>query len=219
MIDLSKYRVIDLSFELVPGEKKVDGRYIHGEPARGRPVEVQEFIAFNARMHFIQSQTHNGTHVEAPYKYSEEGADIASMPVESYLGEAVVCDFAHKGVGQAISPDDLANAGVKGGDIVLIRGRYPGGESLPYLTFESIDWLIDAGIKAIGMQNVDYSPPGTPYGRDDGDGRFLLAGIAYLDALTGLDQIRKPRVFFIGLPVRIRRVTASWTRAIVLEEI
>ena len=97
MIDLSKYRVIDLSFELVPGEKKVDGRYIHGEPARGRPVEVQEFIAFNARMHFIQSQTHNGTHVEAPYKYSDEGADIASMPVESYLGEAVVCDFAHKG--------------------------------------------------------------------------------------------------------------------------
>ncbi|SVE04463.1 uncharacterized protein METZ01_LOCUS457317, partial [marine metagenome] len=29
----------------------------------------------------------------------------------------------------------------------------------------------------------------------------------------------KPRVFFIGLPVKIKRVTASWTRAVVLEEI
>lgn len=48
---------------------------------------------------------------------------------------------------------------------------------------------------------------------------MLLAGVAYLDALFGLRQISKPRVFIMGLPVKIRRVTASWTRAIVLEEL
>jgi kynurenine formamidase len=47
---------------------------------------------------------------------------------------------------------------------------------------------------------------------------MLLAGIPILDAVTGLDQITKPRVFFIGLPIKMRRVTASWARAIVLEE-
>ena len=66
MIDLSKYRIIDLSHELVPGERKLDGRYLHGEPFYGRPVEVQEMMAYNARMHFIQSETHNGTHVSIP---------------------------------------------------------------------------------------------------------------------------------------------------------
>ena len=45
MIDLSKYRVIDLSYELLPGERKIDGRYLHGEPFVGRPIQVQEFIA------------------------------------------------------------------------------------------------------------------------------------------------------------------------------
>ena len=43
MIDLSKYRIIDLSLEIVPGERKIDGSYLHGEPRWGRPLEVQEF--------------------------------------------------------------------------------------------------------------------------------------------------------------------------------
>lgn len=55
MIDLSKYRIIDLSHEMVPGEQKIDGHYLHGEPFFGRSVEVQEFMAYGARMHFIQS--------------------------------------------------------------------------------------------------------------------------------------------------------------------
>ena len=53
MIDLTKSRIIDLSHEVVPGERKVDGRYLHGEPGHGRPVEVQEFMAYGARMHFF----------------------------------------------------------------------------------------------------------------------------------------------------------------------
>jgi arylformamidase len=217
VIDLSKYRIIDLSYELLPGERKMDGRYLHGEPFYGRPVEVQEMMAYNARMHHIQSETHNGTHVEAPYKYADHGADIASMPIESYIGEAVVCDFAHKGEGEAVTPEDLRKAGVGSGDIVLLRGGDQAEE--PYLSFDAIDWLIKTGIKSIGLEGVRHSPPGTPFGKEDGDGRLLLAGIAFLDALTGLHHITKQRVFLIALPVKMRRVTASWTRAIVLEEL
>ncbi|SVD28933.1 uncharacterized protein METZ01_LOCUS381787, partial [marine metagenome] len=36
MIDLSRYRIIDLSHELLPGERKQDGVYLHGEPFYGR---------------------------------------------------------------------------------------------------------------------------------------------------------------------------------------
>ena len=73
MIDLSKYRIIDLSHELFPSEQKADGRQRHGKPFHGeRPIDLQEFFhsGDGSRMHFIQSQTHNGTHVEAAYKYS-----------------------------------------------------------------------------------------------------------------------------------------------------
>lgn len=50
MIDLSQYRIIDLSHEMVPGERKTDGRYLHGEPFFGRSIEVQEFIALPLKM-------------------------------------------------------------------------------------------------------------------------------------------------------------------------
>ena len=216
MIDLSRYRLIDLSHELVPGERKQDGSYLHGEPFYGRSVEVQEFHAYNARMHFIQSQTHNGTHVEAPYKYDESGDDIADMPLESYIGEAIVCDLDYR-AGEEVTVNDLMGFGVKSNDIVLLRSSLK--ENQPYLGFEAVDWLINTKIKAFGSENVHHSPPGTEFGLHDSDGRLLLAGIPYLDALAGLQQITKPRVFFIGLPVKIKRVTASWIRAVVLEEI
>ena len=218
MIDLSKYRIIDLSVELLPGERKIDGRYLHGEPLWGRPVEVQEFIAYGARMHFIQSQTHSSTHVEAPYKYSETGADVGSMPVESYMGEAVACNFTHKKAGEAITPEELQRFGVKKGDIVLAWGSPELAGNPPYMTMETIDWFIETKIKMLGIEDMRYSPAGTPVGLGDGDAKLLLAGITMLDAPQGLNRIRKPRVFLIALPPKLRRITASWVRAIVLEE-
>ena len=120
MIDLSKYRVIDLSHDMIPGEQKIDGQYLHGEPFFGRGVEVQEFMAYGARMHFIQSQTHNGTHAEGAYKYLDEGPDMAGMPLEAFLGEAVVCDFSGKKSGEVVEPEDV-DAGVSG---EFLEGRW-----------------------------------------------------------------------------------------------
>ncbi len=219
MIDLRRYRIIDLSYELVPGERKMDGRYLHGEPLWGRPIEVQEFMAYGARMHFIQGQTHSGTHVEATYKYAEDGADAGAMPVASYLGEAVACNFTYKKAGEAITPGDFRQVGVRSGDIVLAWGSSETVAGPPYITVEAMDWLIETRIKLLGIENLLHSPPGTPPGQGDADSRLLLAGIPVVDALLGLDQIRKPRVFFIALPMKLRRVTAFWTRAIALEEL
>ena len=219
MIDLSKYRIIDLSLEIVPGERKIDGRYLHGEPRSGRPLEVQEFIAYEARMHFIQGQTHCGTHAEGMYKYDENGPDMASMPLESYLGEAAACNFTHKKAGEAVSVDDFKKAGVKTGDIVLAWGSAETADNPPYVTMETIDWFIETKIKLFANENLRFSPPGTPLGAPDADGKLILAGIPMVDVVSGMDQIKKPRVFFIALPVKMKRVTASWTRAMALEEI
>ena len=104
---------------MIPGEMKTDGRYLHGEPFFGRAIEVQEFMAYGARMHFIQSQTHNGTHCEAGYKYLDDGPDMAGMNLESFLGEAVLCDVTNVQPGEEIGVD--AFSGVKAGHVVLIR--------------------------------------------------------------------------------------------------
>ena len=219
MIDLSKYRVIDLSYEMLPGERKNDGRYLHGSVLFDRPIEVQEFIAYGARMHFIQGQTHSGTHVECPYKYSEDGPDFVDMPLSTFMGEAVACDFTYKQGGEAITITDFKKFGVKEGDIVLAWCSAETRDDIPYITDEAIDSLIETKIKMLVIENMRYSPPGTTVGQGDSDCRLLLAGIPMVDAPLGLNQITKPRVFFSALPAKLRRVTAWWTRAFALEEL
>jgi len=96
----------------------------------------------------------------------EDGADIPSMPIESHMGEVVVCDFADR-PGSPISPDDLQRSDVRPDDIVLLRGPADRSADEPYLTMESIDWLIDTRIKAFGIDHVRQSPPGTPFGIEE----------------------------------------------------
>lgn len=210
----NNYRVIDLSCELVPGERKIDGRYLHGEPLNGRPIEVEEFLAYGARMHFIQGQTHTGTHAEGAYKYSETGADMATMPLDSYLGEAIVCNFSSKATRESVTSEDFRRIGVKPGDIVLAFTNKKMLNFPPLIDSEAIDWLISTKIKLLGTEFLDFSS-----GLDGDDSKLLLAGIPVIDGLCGLDQIRRPHVFFIALPIKLHRVTATWTRAVALEAI
>lgn len=219
MIDLSKYRIIDLSREIVPGERKIDGRYLHGEPRSGRPTEVQEFVAYGARMHFIQGHTHCGTHAESTCKYEEGGADVTTMPLDSYLGEAAACNLEHKGAGEPVMAVDFRKAGVATGDIVLAWGHAELAENKPYVSLEAMDWLLESRIKLMATENCRLSPPGTPFGPGAGDARLLMTGIPLVDGVDGLSRITRKRVFFIALPTKLRRVSASWTRAIALEEI
>ena len=139
MIDMSKYRVIDLSYKLIPAERKINGNYLHGHTLCDRPIELQEFKAWNARMHHIQGQTHTGTHVECPYKYSDDGPDFITIPITSFISEAVACNFENKKAGESVSADDLRNLGVKTDDIVLIWGSEKIHDNQPYISNEAID--------------------------------------------------------------------------------
>jgi len=218
IVDMKKYRIVDLSYELVPGERKINGEYIHGEPLWGRPIEVKEFTAYGARMHWVSGESHSGTHTEAPYKYFDSGKDVGSMPLESYMGEAAVCNFSEKKPLEPITPQDLEVAGVREGDIVLAYGPRKEASELPYLSDEAIQMLIEKKVKMIGLQNVLYCHPNRGIeGINENEAKLFSAGVVVTDGLTNLDQIRKPRVFYIGLPVKIRRLTAFWTRAIALE--
>lgn len=66
MIDLSRYRIVDLSMPIRPGIWKVNGKYLHGDQVRR--LEARQFIyePDKTLMHFVDTETHIGTHVEGP---------------------------------------------------------------------------------------------------------------------------------------------------------
>lgn len=158
MIDLKRYRIIDLTQDLRPGVHKVSGEYMHGygEPPYGnRRLELRQWIykADQHFMHWVETETHIGTHVEVPYHLNingkEGGRSVSEFPVEKWMGEAIVLNFSHKkpinGKGQPITVEDLKE--VREGDIVIPWSMYKKWREKPYLTVAAQKSLIKKKIK------------------------------------------------------------------------
>ena len=216
MIDLSKFRIIDLSIELHPGILKVNGEYIHGREARR--FELRQFIygLDKTFMHWVETETHIGTHVEMPAHYLEDGKSASEMPIETFIGEAVVLKFdflkPKNGKGLPIKAKHLSK--VRRGDIVLMYSPYKGDEA-PYVSAEAARWLAEKPIKLLGVQNVGIDESCDSMAIHD---NMLRNDIPIVENLVNLDKIKRDRVFYIGLPLRVYGMDSSWIRAIALEE-
>jgi kynurenine formamidase len=220
LLDLKQHRIIDLSMELHPRIKKLNGHLIPGKPMWGetRRLSIEQFIYANDKtlMCDVDLESHIGTHVECPYhNFPDAGKDVVAVPIETFVGEAVVVPLQNKK--GPITPEDLRPFAIRRGDIVLI-GCSEETEELPYLSDETVDWLVGVGIKLLGAQNLDWELPQMP--RDNKHERQLLRNdIPLVEGLENLGTIQKRRVFFVGLPLKISGLDSSPIRAIAFEEI
>jgi len=216
MIELENYRLIDLSAQMNPGVLKVNGEYVHSREARR--LEIRQFIYAPDRtfMHWVETETHIGTHVEMPAHYIENGKSASEMPIETFIGEAIVLklDFLkpQNGKGVPIEIEHLAK--IRKGDIVLMWSPYRGAES-PYISSEAAKELAEKGIKMLGVQNIGVEESFTLLATH---GNLLRKDIPIVEGIVNLDALKRERVFYIGLPLRIHGLDSSWIRAIALEE-
>jgi len=87
MIDLKNYKVVDLSKAIRPGILKINGEYIHGDQVRR--LELREFVYQYDKciMHWIDTETHIGTHVEGPSHYPSGNKLVSELPLDTFMGE------------------------------------------------------------------------------------------------------------------------------------
>ena len=214
-LDISRYRLIDLSKKIQPGVLALDGTYLHG--SENRRLEARQFLyrPDGMVMHWVETETHIGTHVEGPTHHPKGRTDLASMPLDTFIGEAAVLRFDDlapiDGRPRPIEPSMLQ--AVRKNDIVLMWSPFD-EESCPYISPESARYLAGLPVKMVGIQGVGLEAPGSLESHE----QFLVKGIPIIEGLTNLEQVKKDRVFYIGLPIRIAALDSSWVRAVVLEE-
>jgi arylformamidase len=77
---------------------------------------------------FIMTNTHNGTHIDAPIHYNYAGKDMASIPLDQLYGPGVVVDVSDKVNEWGIyTPDDVeSKIEVRDEDIVIIHSGWHG---------------------------------------------------------------------------------------------
>lgn len=208
--------MVDLSMELQPSVLKVGGRYVHGRNVRR--LEARQFIYApdNMLMHWVDTETHIGTHVEGPTHYRDELRTVSQLPLEVFIGEAVVLRFKDlepiSGRGQPILTVHLE--GVRRGDIVLMWSPY-GGREAPFISPQAASTLQERGIKMVGIQGVQLEASASSIASHEA---FLGHDIPIVEGLVNLEKLTRERVFYIGLPLRIHGLDSSWIRAVALEE-
>lgn len=215
MIDLSGYRIVDLSQKMHPGISKVNGEYVHGKEARR--LELREFIFEPDKMlmNWVDTESHIGTHVEGPSHHPQAERCLADLPIETFLGEAAVLKFdgmePENGFGRPILPKHLSD--VRKGDIVLMWSPFE-GEQCPFISPQAASYLRETGIKMLGIEGIQLEAPDSMKSHEE----LLLNDIPIVEGLCNLGELRRERVLYVGLPVYIDGIDSSWTRAIAVEQ-
>jgi len=212
-IDLSQYRVVDLSFEVVPGTS--DDRYFEIEP---------DLLADRAKMHHVRTHTHVGTHVEVDAHFFEGGRDVTAYDLSAFMGRAVLLDVVDASATPLVTPavlDELLGSRLEIGDIVICRNSdahsLSGARPHPAWTPEGAAWLAEREVKMLGIDQAFRLGVDIEAGRALHE-TFMGAGGTLVEFLDNLDALRRDVFYFMALPYRCAVIDSSWARAIAIEE-
>ncbi|MGB1286083.1 MAG: cyclase family protein [Aggregatilineales bacterium] len=195
----------------------------------GVEIEPQKrFEDVNYNTSLLHFNSHALTHMDAPLHFLKDGYDIADMPLERCIGEALVIDVTHKAPNSFITVDDL---GVQADDIgagsrVLLRTDWSlradepdYREAYPRISLALAQWFAEKQIYLIGieMPSVASMHPDNRQELIDVHQTLLNAEIVIIEGLANLHALTQPTVEFVALPLKITGSDGSPVRAIAIE--
>lgn len=179
---------------------------------------------------------HIGTHVDSLRHMRADAPGPEGIPLEYCYGDGVCLDFRHLPAGSGITSQDIRQAlekisyRLKPLDIVLIHtgaGKLQNSEAYlsehSGMTGEATLWLIDQGIKMMGIDAVTFDPPvRAMFERKqfwEAHRVMLEREYYHLENMTNLDLL-PPYGFKISVfPIKWVNTTAAPVRAVaILEE-
>lgn len=254
-------KIVDLSIALESGLPSDPPDYIPHIDYQNHKDTAKDMLAFfgNASLddlpegngwavEFLKVSTHAGTHIDAPYHYyptmndGEKAWTIDEVPLDWFVGNAVVVDFKDKPDGYRVMSDDFKayfkeiGYTLKKGDIVLVNtGASKFWGTAEYLkkgcgmSMEATIWLVDQGVRVVGTDAWSWDRP-LPIIAEDfnktGDKSLIWEGhragahraYCHIEKLTNLDAIPKTGAKFMCFPVKIKGASAGWIRAVAFVE-
>jgi kynurenine formamidase len=220
-----------------------DGTRIHGAFFGLTPDDLPD--GKFAAVENVTLTTHSGTHLDAPWHFGPRSQGrpaktIDKIPLEWCYGDGVLLDLRYKKAGEEIGVEDLRKAlqkikyAVKPFDIVLLMTgaskHYGKPEYMnvhPGATRESTLWLIDQGVKMMGIDAWGWDRPFdvmVDEVKRGIKGKVWAAHYAgkekaycHLENLTNLEKIPKPYGFkVVVFPIKIERASGGWVRAVAI---
>jgi len=201
-------RIVDLTAELhsglpvYPGDPRVEL-----EPATS--VETHGYAVTRRAL-----SDQCGTHVETQAHFLPGGRTVAEEPLERLIGWASVVDVPCR----ALMVDDLIPAAerIARNRLLILRSGYadrvraidPADTARPALALDALAWLVDRGVRLLGIDAFDFDAAPDYAGH-----RFLFErGVVVVEGLVNLSAL-PPEAQLYVVPLRLRGTGGAPCRA------
>ncbi len=190
-------RIIDISQEVFgcsvfPGDP---------QPIRKTQMSIDNGDVCNLTE--ISMCAHNGTHVDAPYHFINDGRKIDEMPLECFVGKCFVC--RHEG---DVTADDAKTMLKRSGSCerLLIGGRCT-------VTADAARVFAEAGLKLIGNECQTVGPEDAPM-----EVHLILLGaeVILLEGIR-LEGVAEGEYFLSAAPLCLGGSDGAPCRAYIME--
>ena len=175
-----------------------------------------------ALMHYYSANTHQGTHIDAPYHFIPDGRTVDELTFEELVGPAKVMDL-RKYKGESITADILDNhaSEIKKKDkVVMVTGDvddnfFTGNffKEASDITLDAAEWLIERAVELIVNDFLTEAVPGEP---DRPVHKALLgADIPVVEYICNIEEIVGYESIWIGcFPMLVKGFEGTPTRVV-----
>lgn len=210
-------KYVDLSWEITK-----DTPIYPGDPEPDVQVATTvENEGYNLSGVFVGTQT--GSHVDAPYHFSNDGATIDQMELDFFFGPAVVVRVTDKQAREKITMEDVKpyDASIQPGTIVLFNTNWykkRGTEEFfdhPYVSEEVARYLVDKGVRFLCIDTINADETGgTEFPVHDlfSEKRLMIG-----ENWAYFDQIDFENVYVAAFPMKIVGTDGSPVRAVAMD--
>lgn len=146
---------------------------------------------------------HNGTHVDAPYHFLEDGKTIDALPLDAFVGPC--CVVQHTGNVDGETAKRILET-ASGAERILIAGKAT-------VTREAAHIFADAGLKLLGNESQSVGPEDAPAAVH----KILLgAGVVLLEGIV-LDGVQPGQYILCAAPLNLGGADGAPCRACLIE--
>ena len=175
-----------------------------------------------ALMHYYSANTHQGTHIDAPYHFIPDGRTVDELTFEELVGPAKVIDL-RKYKGESITANILDNHASeieKKDKAVMVTGDVDGNfftgnffKEASDITLDAAEWLIEREVELIVNDFLTEAVPGEP---DRPVHKALLgADIPVVEYICNIEEIAEHESIWIGcFPMLVKGFEGTPTRVV-----